>query len=165
VLQRVGQKARLLAPGKGITFSEHIVPFSHSIPANETALERLFMSVLDNAVKYTPASGRVALDLRLQDGQAVIEVQDTGIGIAQKDLPHVFERFYRADQARSRETRGSGLGLSIAKWIAETHGGAIELQSQPGVGTKVTIRLPLVNETKNSDARLHALKEMPARIA
>ena len=165
VLQRVGQRANLLALGKGVTFSEHAVPFFHLIPANETALERLFMSVLDNAVKYTPAGGHVALGLHLEDGQAVIEVQDTGIGIAENDLPHVFERFYRADQARSRETRGSGLGLSIAKWIAETHGGAIELQSQPGVGTKATIRLPLVDETKTGDAHLHELKEMPANIA
>jgi heavy metal sensor kinase len=165
VLQRVGQKARLLALGKGITFSEHLVPYSHSIPANETALERLFMSILENAVKYTPAGGHLALRLHLENGQAVIEVRDTGIGIAEKDLPHVFERFYRADQARSRETCGSGLGLSIAKWIAEIHGGAVELQSQPGVGTIVTIRLPLVNETTTSDAHLHKLKETPAHIA
>jgi two-component system, OmpR family, heavy metal sensor histidine kinase CusS len=161
VLQRVGQKANLLALGKGITFSEHAVPSFHSIPANETAIECLFMSVLDNAMKYTPAGGYVALDLYLQDTQAVIEVQDTGIGIAEKDLPHVFERFYRADQARSRETRGSGLGLSIAKWIAESHNGSIELFSQPGHGTKVTIRLPLLGKTGNHANNESEFREIP----
>jgi two-component system, OmpR family, heavy metal sensor histidine kinase CusS len=165
VLQRVAQKANVLALGKGIAFSDRAVPHANSILANETALERLFMSVLDNAVKYTPASGHVALDLHLEDGHAVIEVRDTGIGIAEKDLPHVFERFYRADQARSRGTRGSGLGLSIAKWIAESHHGSIELLSRPGQGTTVTIRLPLLRETSIHANSESELREIPLKMA
>jgi heavy metal sensor kinase len=164
VLQAVGQKARTLALGKELTFSESLPPHRHVLLANEAALERLFMSVLDNAVKYTPAGGHLAIDLSLEDGQAVIELQDTGIGIAEKDLPHVFERFYRADQARSRETRGSGLGLSIAKWIAESHNGSIELQSRPGQGTKATIRLPLLRETNNASCDPSELRELPASL-
>jgi signal transduction histidine kinase len=140
------------------------VPCDLPLFANEAALERLFLSILDNAIKYTPTGGHVALRLHLEEAQAIIEVADTGIGIAEKDLPHVFERFYRADQVRSRETRGSGLGLSIAKWIAESHNGSIELQSRPGQGTKVIIRLPLVKEPTNSDTHPQELKEISAHI-
>ena len=143
VLQRVAQKARLLAQSRGITFSESVAPYSHTVVGDETALERLFLSILDNAVKYTPAGGHVSLGFRLENAQALIEIADTGIGIAECDLPHIFERFYRADQVRSRETRGSGLGLSIAKWIAEIHGGSIGVKSESLKGSLFTIRLPL----------------------
>jgi signal transduction histidine kinase len=165
VLHAVGQKAKVLASGKGLTFTESIPPHRPVLLANEAALERLFMSVLDNAVKYTPAGGHLSIDLSLQDGQAVIEVNDTGIGIAEKDLPHVFERFYRADHVRSRETRGSGLGLSIAKWIAESHNGSIELFSHPGHGTKVTIRLPLSAEIGVNSRDLPQFQEAPLNLA
>jgi signal transduction histidine kinase len=120
---------------------------------------------MDIAVKYTPPGGHVALVSTLEDTQAIIEVRDTGIGIAEEDLPHVFERFYRADQARSRETRGSGLGLSIAKWIAESHNGSIELLSQPGHGTKVKIRLPLLKETANHASNESEFREIPLETA
>ena len=143
VLQRVAQNAKVLAAGKGIVFSETVLPYHHTLLGDEAALERLFLSILDNALKYTPPGGRVSLELRLENGQAIVEVADTGIGIDAKDLPHVFERFYRADQSRSREVRGSGLGLSIAKWIAEIHGGAIEANSQPLQGSRFVVHLPL----------------------
>jgi len=165
VLQAVARKANVLALGKGLTFSESVLPCTCSLVANEAALERLFMTVLDNAIKYTPAGGRVALGLHLENAHATIEVADTGIGITEKDLPHVFERFYRADQARSRETRGSGLGLSIAKWIAETHNGSIELHSLLGQGTKVSIRLPLTNASGNITYDLSGLREIPVNMA
>lgn len=165
VLQGVSQKANLLAAGKGLTFSQSVVSSTHALLANPAALERLFMTVLDNAIKYTPAGGHVTLGLRLDDAHAMIEVRDSGIGIADKDLPHVFERFYRADQARSRETRGSGLGLSIAKWIAEIHQGSIELQSWPGQGTKVTIRLPLTLPTNSNSRDLPEFQELPLTSA
>src|SRR5262249_51939738 len=130
VLQRVAQKAKMLALGRGITFSESVVTYSHSILGDEAALERLFLSIIDNAVKYTPPGGHVSLGFHLENSQAWIEIADTGIGISEHDLPHIFERFYRADQNRSRETRGSGLGLAIAEWIAERHGGAIGVKSE-----------------------------------
>ena len=165
VLRRVAQKAKMLASGKGLGFSESLPPRHALLIANEAALERLFMSVVDNAVKYTPSGGRVALDLFLESSHAVIEIQDTGIGIAEKDLSHVFERFYRADQVRSRETRGSGLGLSIARWIAESHNGSIELSSRLGQGTKVTIRLPLASETGDNSVNLPQIHEAPLNLA
>jgi len=165
VLQRVAQKGKVLALGKGIIFSESVVPYSHTILGDEAALERLFLSILDNAVKYTLSAGQVSLLFHLENGQAVIEITDTGIGIHPKDLPHVFERFYRADQTRSRETRGSGLGLAIAKWIAERHGGSIKLESQLGCGTQVTIQLPLADEEIHGQyERVSEAREMPANL-
>lgn len=165
ILHIAGQKAGMLASGKGLTFSNSVLPHSCVLLANQAALERLFLCVMDNAVKYTPPGGHVALALSLEETQAIIEVRDTGIGVAEKDLLHVFERFYRADQARSRETRGSGLGLSIAKWIAESHDGSIELLSQPGHGTKVTIRLPLLRETGNRANNESEFREIPLETA
>jgi heavy metal sensor kinase len=165
IVRAAGQKARMLAAGKGLSFSESGPPCSLTLSANAAALERLLLSVVDNAVKYTPPSGHVALVLAVQGSQAVIEVRDTGIGIAEQDLPHVFERFYRADQTRSRETRGSGLGLSIAKWIAETHNGSIELRSRPGQGTTVIIRLPLTSEIGDNAFEPHELRELPLETA
>jgi heavy metal sensor kinase len=163
VLQRAAQKANVLALGKGLTFSESVVPYSHTVLGDEAALERLLLSILDNAVKYTPAGGRVSLEFHLADGQAWIEISDSGIGIESNALPHVFERFYRADQVRSREARGSGLGLAIAKWIVERHGGSIALASQPGRGTRVTIHLPLVSEDSRAQFEIVTKQsELPA---
>ena len=164
VLQAVAQNANLLSAGKGLTFSQSVVSSTDSLFANQPALERLFMTVLDNAIKYTSPGGHVSLSLHLENSQAIVEVADTGIGIAEKDLPHVFERFYRADQARSRETRGSGLGLSIAKWIAETHNGSIDLHSQLGQGTRVTIRLPLAAELSANSRDLPQFQELPLNL-
>ena len=106
-------------------------------------LKQLLLILLDNAVRYTPASGRISVSLARDDSTAVVTVHDTGIGVPTEALPHVFERFYRADPARSRDPGGTGLGLSIARWIATQHGGTVELASTPGRGTTATIRLPL----------------------
>src|SRR3989454_963538 len=97
---------------------------------------------LDNAIKSTPSGGRVRLDVSGQDGRAAVVVSDTGIGIPAEQLPHVFERFYRGDPAR-READGAGLGLAIARWIADVHGARIDVGSEPAVGTRVTLSFPL----------------------
>jgi two-component system, OmpR family, sensor kinase len=108
-------------------------------------LKQLLLIVLDNALKYTPSGGRVTMGLRQSVGGSEITVQDTGVGIAAEDLPRVFERFYRADPARSRDAGGTGLGLPIARWIVEQHRGAIHIDSVPGQGTTVTVSLPIQN--------------------
>jgi signal transduction histidine kinase len=96
-------------------------------------------------VKYTPSGGRVEVLVATDSGSAVAADRDTGIGIAAEDLPNVFERFYRADKARSRDSGGVGLGLSIGRWIAEAHAGRIEVQSSPGRGSHFRVRLPLAD--------------------
>ncbi len=106
-------------------------------------LKELLLVLLDNALKYTPPEGRVTLELRRKYGAAEITVRDTGVGIPPEELERVFERFYRADPARARDPGGTGLGLPIARWIAEQHGGEISLDSEPGNGTTATVRLPL----------------------
>ena len=94
------------------------------------------------STSIVPAEGRVTASLTDTNGFAVAEIRDTGIGIATVDLPHIFERFYRADKARSREMGGVGLGLSIGRWIAEAHGGAIEVDSTPGHGSCLSTFVP-----------------------
>ena len=108
---------------------------------DQELLRRLILNLLDNAIRYTPAGGKVAAKLEANAGDLRIIVSDTGIGIPPDAAPHVFERFYRADQARSREQGGFGLGLSIVKWIAESHKGTVQLSSQPGVGSTFTVLL------------------------
>lgn len=104
----------------------------------------MILILLDNALKYTPDGGKISVSLQISkeiEGEAELTVCDNGIGIAAEDLPHVFERFYRADPARQRDSGGTGLGLSIAHWIVEQHQGGIELTSTPGQGTTVQVNL------------------------
>jgi heavy metal sensor kinase len=144
VLRKVSQQARILALSKGLGFSEEIDAGPLPVSMDASAMERLLLALLDNAVKYTP-QGSVSLRSYSCAGQAIVEVQDTGVGIAETDMPHIFDRFYRADQVRSREVRGSGLGLAIARWIAEMHKGAIEVESELGHGSVFRVDLPLLN--------------------
>ncbi len=113
------------------------------IVGDRVRLRQLFLNLVDNAIKYTPEGGHVWLSVRRENGSAVFEVQDTGIGIPAGEQQKVFNRFYRVDKARSRERGGSGLGLSIAKWIAELHRGSISVASEHGKGSTFTVRLPL----------------------
>lgn len=104
------------------------------------------MNLVDNALTYTPTGGTVTVSVRREDAAAVLlSVRDTGIGIASSDLPHIFERFYRADAARHRSTGGSGLGLAIVQTLAEAHGGEVTVQSTPGNGSTFTVHLPLAS--------------------
>jgi heavy metal sensor kinase len=105
-------------------------------------LRQVFVNVVDNAIKYTPAGGEVAVEMGRLDCQLIVTVRDTGIGIAAEHLGRVFDRFYCVDKARSREQGGTGLGLSIAQSIVTAHGGRMELASIPGQGTTCTVRLP-----------------------
>jgi signal transduction histidine kinase len=106
-------------------------------------LSQLLYILLDNAIKYTPNNGEVWLLLSREGNELCMKVIDTGIGIKKEDQIHIFERFYRVDKSRSRQMGGHGLGLSIAKWIVETHNGTINISSEVGKGTEFTIRIPL----------------------
>ena len=109
-------------------------------------LKQVLVALLDNALKYTPYEGSVTLSLTTDQNYAVIKVSDTGIGILAEDLPHIFERFYRADRARSRDRGGSGLGLTIVQSIVQEHQGSIEVQSTPGKGSTFIIKMPVASE-------------------
>jgi heavy metal sensor kinase len=106
-------------------------------------LKRLVLNLLDNAIKFTPQGGRVVVDVSRMGAVARLAVRDTGVGIDPEVQPRIFERFFRADPARSRDVEGVGLGLSLAKWIVDRHHGRIEVDSQPGQGSTFTISLPI----------------------
>ncbi len=120
-------------------------------------LKQLLLILLDNALKYTPPAGLVTVQVAQQGTGIAISVTDTGVGIAAADLPHIFERFYRADPART--AGGTGLGLAIAGWIVQAHGGAIHVVSTPGTGSVFTVLLPLAGDQflPDSEATLHPL--------
>lgn len=135
------EDARPRAQAKGL---ELAVGRLHEATVQGDAMwvKQLLVNLADNAMKYTLPGGRVSLSVEHMDGTALLVVEDTGIGILEEDLPRIFDRFYRVDRSRSREVAGCGLGLSISKWIVEAHGGTIEASSRPGVGTRISVRLP-----------------------
>jgi heavy metal sensor kinase len=143
--REAAEEAHPLADAKQIHFTESLPATSLPVSGDAAALRRLLLILIDNAVKYTPESGGISLSLAAKDGRAIATVADTGVGISPEDLPHIFERFYRADKVRSRTAGGSGLGLSIARWIAEGHGGAIYAESMVDQGSQFRVEIPLRN--------------------
>ena len=131
-----------LASDKGIKFTvdaqENLV-----VSGDKVKLRQLFINILENAVRYTPADGNISVSLVRKDGGALAIISDTGIGIPPENLPHIFERFYRVDKARSRVDGGVGLGMAIAKYIADSHKGKITVESEVGKGTIFTVTIPL----------------------
>jgi two-component system phosphate regulon sensor histidine kinase PhoR len=113
------------------------------IRADEERLREILDNLLDNAVKYSGKGDKIRLGAQRRDGEIALSVSDTGVGISQEDLPRIFERFYRADKARSRELGGTGLGLSIVKHIAQLHGGRVEADSEVGKGTTIRVIFPI----------------------
>jgi signal transduction histidine kinase len=105
-------------------------------------LERLVLILLDNAIKFSKAGGHVSLTLATSADHLTLRVEDDGVGIAADALAHIFERFFQADPARSSRADGAGLGLALAKWIVDHHGGTIQVQSQLGKGSSFTVVLP-----------------------
>ena len=141
VLADVLREMQVMARQKGVALEVRVAQ-PVQVEGDPDRLKQVFINLVGNAVKYTPRGGRVTLTLNAEKGWAVCRVEDTGPGIAPEDLPHVFERFYRADKARSRG-QGFGLGLSIAYWIVKHHGGRIEVASTIGKGTTFTVYLPV----------------------
>ena len=131
-----------LAQDKGIKFTVDAKE-TLTVSGDKVKLRQLFINILENAVRYTPADGNIAVSLVQKDANAVVSIADTGIGIPPEHLPHIFERFYRVDKARARADGGVGLGLAIAKIIAESHKGTIAVASEVGKGTTFTISIPL----------------------
>lgn len=134
--------SKVAADAKGLAFREFIQARPLWVQGDAASLERLFLILLDNAVKYTPTGGQIEVRLTSEDQFAVAEVRDTGIGIAPEDIPRVFDRFYRADPARTRESGGIGLGLAIGRWIAQAHQGEIQIESGGSQGSVFRVRMP-----------------------
>jgi len=111
------------------------------IPADKDRIRQLIVNLVHNAIKFTSPGGRIVITSKAIDEAIVVDVSDTGMGIAKSDLPHIFERFYKGDRARSQE--GTGMGLAIAKHIVEAHGGSIRVQSEEGKGSTFSFRLPV----------------------
>jgi len=132
---------RPLASPSEITLDVEMEPLATM--GDRDRLRELVANLVTNGIRYNQVGGSVFVRLRREEDFALLTVTDTGIGIREKDQPHIFERFYRADPVRSREIGGTGLGLAIAKWIAEAHGGSIEFTSQEGAGTTFLVRLPV----------------------
>jgi two-component system phosphate regulon sensor histidine kinase PhoR len=125
-----------------------VPPDFSSIRADRTRLQEALYNLLDNAVKYSRQQSEIRLSARRRDNQIVLSVRDNGIGIAKEDLPRIFERFYRADKARTRDPiHGTGLGLAIVKHIAQLHGGHVEAESEIEKGTTIHVVLPIVTQT------------------
>jgi signal transduction histidine kinase len=145
ILGEVAETANILSEQSSVSISVQAPDRPVTLSIDRNRVRQLLMNLLTNATKYTAAGGEVSIDAKREGGEVVIRVRDTGIGIAPGELPHVFDRFWRADPARSRsgQRSGSGLGLAICKWIAEAHGGSIHLQSKPGRGTTITVVLPI----------------------
>ena len=133
-----------LATDKGIKFSID-APENLVVNGDKVKLRQLFINILENAVRYTPADGNISVSLVRKDSSALATISDTGIGIPPEHLPHIFERFYRVDKARSRADGGVGLGMAIAKYIAESHKGNITVESEVGKGTTFNVSIPLKN--------------------
>jgi len=130
-----------IATAKNVHLQEQINP-GIIVRGDSNWLERVILNLLDNAIKFTGEGGKVRLRLNAERGQAVLRVEDTGAGIPAEAIPHVFERFFRAEPSRSKHVEGVGLGLALAKWIVEQHHGQIEVESRPDQGSCFTVRLP-----------------------
>jgi heavy metal sensor kinase len=143
LVRDVCQQGQILAGARQLEISAVIPDEPVFVEANDPALRRMLLLLLDNAVKYTPSGGRITLSVDRGPAGATVAVSDTGIGIPETALPHVFERFYRVDESRNRDAGGTGLGLSIAKWIAERHHASLEAESVLGQGSVFRIRFPL----------------------
>ena len=144
IVEETGETGELLAAEAGVSMEVATPADPVIVPVDASRIRQLILNLLTNAVKYTPAGGSVRLQLGPSNGRVTLTVADSGVGIAPGDLPHIFDRFWRADSARTRtgERSGTGLGLAICKWIAEAHGGTIDVQSRPGRGTTFTVTLP-----------------------
>jgi heavy metal sensor kinase len=146
IFREAADQGEKLARNAGLEFTAGLPSGPVPIQADSNALRRALLILIDNAVKYTPKGGAVRVNLEIDQDFAIASVSDTGIGISKPDVPHIFDRFWRADKARSREQGGAGLGLSIAKWIVEMHRGSIGVKSQLGKGSAFYVRVPLDRE-------------------
>lgn len=156
LVNEAAETAGILGEVPGIAVRNEVPPEPVEVNVDRSRMRQLLLNLVTNAIKFTPPGGKVSIGLADQGETVAIVVGDDGIGIPAADLPHIFDRFYRVDTARSRTGArpGAGLGLAITKWIAEAHGGTISVQSRPGRGTVFTVTLPRHVEAPSAQAGL-----------
>jgi two-component system, OmpR family, sensor histidine kinase CiaH len=157
VAAEVVRRMRPLARDEGVQMALHADAEPATVEADPDRLQQVLLILIDNAIKHTPAGGSIDVRVGRHGQSAIVEVADTGSGIAPEHLPRIFDRFYRADKARARERGGTGLGLSIAKMLVEAHDGQLQVSSTLGAGTQVSLSLPLVNRSATLGGRLGEL--------
>jgi two-component system sensor histidine kinase CiaH len=143
---------KLFAEMKNINIYYSVEKNIHFL-GDEERIRQLLVILLDNAIKYTPEQGKITVTCRIQRHFAELSIKDTGMGISKQDLPLIFDRFYRGDKVRSRSEGGSGLGLSIAKWIVEAHKGKIRVESHLGTGTHFILTFPIKKRASNQQKK------------
>jgi signal transduction histidine kinase len=150
LMNETAETAGILGEQASVTVTVAAPRRSRMLSVDRNRIRQLLMNLLTNAIKYTPVGGKVTFDATIRGDDVVFTVSDTGVGIAPGELPHVFDRVWRADPARSRtgQRSGAGLGLAISKWIAEAHGGSIQVNSRPGKGTTMIVTLPISGENE-----------------
>jgi len=125
-----------------------------NIVADEDLMSQVWVNLIHNSIKFTPNGGTISIYLEQSENQAIATVKDTGIGIAEEDQPHIFERFYKADKSRNRTSGGSGLGLSIVKKIIDMHKGSVRVQSKLGKGSSFIVKIPIIDYPDHHSHRL-----------
>ena len=140
IMRDILDDMEILAHQKGIEI-DFVSQEGIILPIDKDQIMRSFINILENAIKYTPEKGRITVEVIRENSYAIITITDTGIGIPDQDLPHIFDRFYQADSSRS--SAGFGLGLSIALSIIEAHGGSITVESTPNKGTTFLVSIPM----------------------
>jgi signal transduction histidine kinase len=143
VIQSCVETVRVKADPKGLVLDVECAPDLPMLRGNARSMQEILQNLLDNAIRYSSPGGRIRIRAEVKESEMVLSVADSGIGIPKADQDRIFERFYRADAARSRESGGTGLGLSIAKHLVEAHGGRIQVESEVGRGSTFYIFLPL----------------------
>jgi PAS domain S-box-containing protein len=146
LIERIQQQFQTVAEERALTVELALDLTLAPVLASEAEMQRALVNLIENALHYTPAKGKVSIRTVRQDDQAIIEISDTGIGIDAADLSRIFDPFYRADRARATDVAGTGLGLAIVHKIVEIHGGSIEVESAPGQGSTFRVRLPAAVE-------------------
>jgi len=159
-IEDVRDAVKLEAMSHGHTLAVSIPEELPDIVADRARIEQVLMNILSNAIKYTPDGGLIEISAGGGDGWVWVSIKDNGIGIPKEDIPRLFDRFYRVDKARSRQSGGTGLGLSIALEIIQRHGGAIDVESELGEGTTVTVRLPVEAQPQDKGGRPPIIEDL-----
>jgi len=139
------EQAKILSSQKKITVNADIPEEAGMVSADELHLRRLFLNLIDNAIKFTPDNGSIGITLKYENQKAIVSIVDTGIGIEEENMPKLFEKFFRIEGKTKDNSPSSGLGLSIAQSIAELHGGEISVTSRAGQGSNFSVSIPLLN--------------------